>query len=119
MREQRTADCKATIHEQFEESRGIGKKFPKFTGKGDVGNAGDIFRGTMAFDSEGSNEVPVHNYVAAVRVKMPLGELDGFADHDSHGDICNTFFISKVEGIADVIAVMDEGLRGKIGEAVA
>ena len=73
----------------------------------------------MAFTGEAGDEVPVHDDVAAMRVQMPLGELDGFTDHDAHRDAGDTFLFGKTESISDIVAVMYEGLRWEVGKTRA
>ena len=73
----------------------------------------------MAFTGEGGDEVPVHDDVAAMRVQMSLGELDGFTDHDAHREVGDTFLFGKTEGVSDIVAVMYEGLRWEVGKAGA
>ena len=73
----------------------------------------------MAFTGEGGDEVPVHDDVAAMRVQMSLGELDGFTDHDAHREVGDAFLFGKTEGISDIVAVMYEGLRWEVGKAGA
>ena len=71
----------------------------------------------MAFVGEGDDKVPVHDNVAAVGVKVSLGKFNGFANHDSHGNMGDAFFIGKAKCIPDVVTVVNERLCRKIGEA--
>lgn len=113
------ADGQATIREQVEECWGIGEEFPKFAGEGKIVHTGDGVRGTVAFTGKGSDEVSIHDNVAAVGIKMAFGKFDGFTNHDAHGDISEAFLIGHAKGVADVVAIVYECLRREIGKARA
>lgn len=55
----------------------------------------------------------------AMRVEVALGEFDGFAYHDAHGDGGDGLGFCQFEGFADEVAVVDKGLVGQFGEAGA
>ena len=99
--------------------KNAGEEFPEFSGEGEVGDAGDGGWGAIAFAGKSGDEVPVHDDVAAVGVEVALGELHGLADHDAHGDGGDSFLVGCAKGVADVVAVVNEGLRREVGEARA
>ena len=71
----------------------------------------------MTFCCKGGNKIPVHDNIAAMGVKVSLGKFYGFANHDSHGNMGDAFFIGKAKCIPDVVTVVNERLCRKIGEA--
>ena len=116
---QGVTDVQAAFDEQVGECWGVGEEFPGFSGEGEVGDAGDGGWGAIAFAGKSGDEVPVHDDVAAVGVEVALGELHGLADHDAHGDGGDSFLVGCAKGVADVVAVVNEGLRREVGEARA
>ena len=66
----------------------------------------------MAFGGEAGDEGFVHHDVFAMRVEVALGEFDGFAYHDAHGDGGDGLGFCQFEGFADEVAVVDKGLVG-------
>ena len=58
------------------------------------------------------HEVLVHDDLAAMRVKVALGELDRLTEHDPHIDLGDGEEGELLEGLPDEVAVLHEGLEG-------
>ena len=71
----------------------------------------------MAFDGKGGDKIPVHDNIPAMGVKVSLGKFDGFANHDSHGDMGDAFLVCKAKSIPDIVTVVNERLCREIGKA--
>ena len=67
---------------------------------------------TASIISHLMHEVLVHDDLAAMRVKVALGELDCLAEHNTHVDLGDGEEGKLLKGLPDEVAVLHEGLVG-------